>query len=246
MEFSGNVSMSDGGELMGTLAIIPARAGSKRLINKNIQTINGKTLLEHAIQTSIDSGVFSEILVTSDDRKYLEIASQYGVVLHLRPPSLSGDFCKLRTLVAYLLEIYYAEGNGFENVALVIPTSPLRNANDLRMASALLEKHKEINGVMSISSIRYPPRHSLRIDKVTGLVEPMFPKDIDTQHSELEKGYIHDGSIIFARTKSFMQYEDFYMPKIMPYYISEERSIDINTPHDLKIARFLMGEYGRE
>jgi N-acylneuraminate cytidylyltransferase len=235
-----------GEKLMGALAIIPARGGSKRLVNKNIQTINGKTLLEHAIQTSIDSGVFSEIVVTSDDRNYLEIASKYKVVLHLRPPSLSGDFCKLRTLVRYLLEIYYAEGNAFENMALIIPTSPLRNANDLRTASALLDKHQEINGVMSISGLRYPPRHSLRINKTTGLVEPMFPEDIDTQHSELEQGYIHDGSVIFVRTKRFMQYEDFYMPRMMPYYVSEERAMDINTLNDLRIARFLMGEHGRE
>ena len=231
---------------MGALAIIPARSGSKRLINKNIQTINGKTLLEYAIQTSIDSGVFSEIVVTSDDRSYLEIASQYKVVLHLRPPSLSGDFCKLRTLVRYLLEIYYAEGNAFENMALVIPTSPLRSADDLRMASALLDKHQGINGVMSVSTLRYPPKHSLKINKITGLVEPMFPDDIDIQHTELEKGYIHDGSVIFVRTKRFMQYEDFYMPRMMPYYVSEERAMDINTPNDLRIARFMMGEHGRE
>jgi len=227
---------------MGTLAIIPARGGSRRLLKKNIQMINGKSLLEHAIEISVASGVFSEIVVTSDERSFLDIASKYKVALHLRPPNLSGDHCKLRTLVKYLAEIYCAEENHFDNIALIIPTSPLRTINDLRTASALMEKHTGINGVMSVSKLKHPPKHSLRVNKETGLVEPMFPDDIDTQHTELESAYIHDGSIIFVRTKSFMQYEDFYMPKIMPYYVSEERAMDINTAHDLKLAKLLMGD----
>jgi CMP-N-acetylneuraminic acid synthetase len=140
----------------------------------------------------------------------------------------------------YLIDLYSAEQNEFDNIALIIPTSPLRTSQDVRTASALLDKHPDINGVMSVSKLKHPPKHSLRINEKTGLVEPMFPDDIDTRHSELEKSYIHDGSIIFVRTKSFMKYEDFYMPKMMPYYIDENRSIDINTAFDLKIAEFLM------
>lgn len=227
---------------MKTLAIIPARSGSKRLVHKNIREINGQSLLAHAIDTSIQSGVFSEIVVSSDSKDILESVQHFNkIVYHLRPPSLSGDTAKLKTLVRYLMELYAAEENNFEIVALIIPTSPLRRAEDIRTAAALMRKnYDKINGVMSVVSMNHPPQHTFRIDH-RGHIQSMYPEFMDTQSQFLEQTYIHDGTIIFVKTESFLKYEDFYMPNVMPYYINPGRAIDINTEFDLKIAEFLMG-----
>ena len=228
---------------MRNLAIIPARGGSKRLPGKNIQKINGKTLVEYAIEAAIESKVFSEIILTSDDRTTIELGYCYPEVnLHLRPPSLSGDTCKLRTVARYLLELYEAKGIHYDCVALIVPTSPLRTANDIKIAAKFMEIHQdEVNGVMSISQLKYPPKHSLKVDS-DGFIQPMFPEDIDMQSQYLEPAYIHDGSIIFVKVKSFLEFGDFYMPAMMPCYINENRVVDINTAIDLRYAEFLLNE----
>ena len=226
------------------LAIIPARSGSKRLPGKNLCKINGKTLLEYAVKASVDSSVFSDIIVTSNDPEILDIvANKFGdkVLYHLRPSSLSEDNSRLKTLVRYLIELHEAKGKDIDFViALILPTSPLRTPEDIRSASALMEKNFEnINGVMSITRLRYPPQHSLLVDK-DGFIQLMNPEYVDVQSQNLEPAYIHDGSIIIVKPKPFLEYDDFYMPGIIPFYIDENRAIDINTEFDLRLARYLM------
>jgi CMP-N,N'-diacetyllegionaminic acid synthase len=229
---------------MKSIAIIPARTGSKRLAGKNLRMINGKTLIDYAIQASLESQVFSDIIITSNDQKTLELMQDnYGekIQYHLRPPSLSTDTCQLKTLVGYLIELHEAEFKDFDStIALILPTSPLRTHEDIRACSALMVKHlKDINGVMSVARLRHPPQHSLKIDE-DGYIQTMYQGQIEIQSQKLEPAYIHDGSIIFVKSKSFMKYGDFYMPNMMPYYISENRAVDINTAFDLKLAEFLM------
>jgi CMP-N-acetylneuraminic acid synthetase len=231
---------------MKSMAIIPARSGSKRLPGKNLCKINDKTLLEYAIEASLSSAIFSDIIVTSNDPELLDlVATKFGdkVLYHLRPSSLSQDDSMLKTLLKYLIELYENESKNLDLVmALILPTSPLRTSEDIRSASALMKKNFEnINGVMSVSRLRYPPQHSLLVDK-DGFVQLMHPEYVDIQSQNLEPAYIHDGSIIIVKPKQFLKYGDFYMPGIIPFYIDENRAIDINTEFDLKLARYLMKE----
>lgn len=227
---------------MRTIAIIPARSGSKRLPLKNIREINGKSLLKHAVDVAVESDVFSQIIVSSDSREILDsVCDNQNVVCNLRSANLSADNTKLKTLVRYLVDLYAAKENKFEVVALIIPTSPLRRVEDIRNAAALLRKDfGKLNGIMSISKIPHPPQHALRISK-DGFIEPMFSEFMDTQSQFLEESFIHDGTLILVKIDKFIEYGDFYMPNLMPYYVNPERAVDINVELDLQIAEFLMG-----
>lgn len=231
---------------MRTIAIIPARSGSRRLPGKNLCQIKGKSLVEYAIQAAIDSQVFSEVILTSNDSATLMLMKEKfneSIGYHLRPESLSGDNIQLRTLICYMIDLLTAESKIEDeefNIALLIPTSPLRRAEDIRSSFALLQKnYDKIDGIMSVALLTHPPLHSLRIDN-KGFIKVMFPEYSMTQSQYLEPAYIHDGSIIFVKSKSFRMYGDFYMPKMLAFYIDEKRAIDINTAFDLKLAELLM------
>jgi CMP-N-acetylneuraminic acid synthetase len=223
------------------LCIIPARGGSKRLPRKNIALLAGKPLLAYAIEAALESDVFDEICVSSEDDEILEVARGCGAHLALkRPPELATDTAQVKHVCAHLLEHFAAKGLAYGEFAVLLVTSPLRISQDIKAAYEIF-KREDTNYVMSLVPYSYPPQRAFRV--ANGYAEPCFGLEYMKQTQLLETLYRHDGSIIFAKSEAFLKAKEFYGTKVVPYFIPKERSVDIDSPLDLAWAEFLLSRF---
>ena len=224
------------------LCIIPARGGSKRLPRKNIALLAGKPLLVYAIEAALESGVFDQVCVSSEDDEILEVARAHGAQLApKRPPELATDTTQVRHVCAYLLEYFAAQGRVFTEFGVVLTTNPFRTAQDIKAAYEIF-KHENANYVMSLVPYSHPPQRAVWVPH--RYVEPYFGLQYMKQAQLLDTLYRHDGSIIFAKSEAFLREREFYGTKVVPYFIPVERSVDIDNPLDLAWAEFLLSRSG--
>lgn len=225
------------------LCIIPARGGSKRLANKNRALVLGKSLVAYAIEVALASNIFSRICVSSEDDKILKIADTYGEGLSLkRPVELSGDDIGVAQVCEYILSESLKQGEKYEAFAILLPTSPLRTSADIKSAYELLQEPKT-NCVMSLVAYSHPPQRALSV--TSGRVKPYFGYQFMKRTQELEQLYRHDGTVIFAKTQAFLENKGYWMAGTIPYYVPENRSVDIDTEQDLEYAEFLLNKNKR-
>ncbi|MBM3231744.1 acylneuraminate cytidylyltransferase family protein, partial [Candidatus Peregrinibacteria bacterium] len=186
-----------------SLAIIPARGGSKRFPGKNTALFRGKPLVEHAIDVARESGVFAAICVSSDDPQVLSIAKSKQVdIIHERPADLATDTAQLKTVCQTVLE-----GNpGYDSFGLLIPVSPLRTPEDIRKAHALLQS-KDVNTVLSVVRYTHSPLRSFCLRD--GYMHTFFGKEFMKPDQQLTPLYWHDGTVVFCKTNSFLKENDF-------------------------------------
>ena len=141
---------------MKTIAIIPARSGSKGLPDKNIRPLNGIPLMAHTIKAALESGMFDTVMVSTDSEQYAEIARQYGAeVPFLRSEETSRDDSPTMDAVKEVLKNYEAMGREFDNFCILQPTSPLRDAQDIRDAFAFM-KEKNAKYIVSCCELGTP------------------------------------------------------------------------------------------
>jgi CMP-N-acetylneuraminic acid synthetase len=128
------------------------------------------------------------------------------------------------------------QGQHYPNFAVLLATNPFRTAQDIRNAYEIFIR-KNANYVMSLVPYSHPPQRAVWTP--TGYVKPYFGLQYMKQAQLLDTLYRHDGSIIFAKTETFLREREFYGTKVVPYFIPAERSVDIDTPRDLAWAEFV-------
>lgn len=224
------------------LCIIPARGSSKRFPGKNIALLSGKPLLAYAIEAALESGVFDQVCVSSEDEVVLDTARAYCAHLALkRPPELATDTAQVKHVSRHVLEYFIARGLAYSEFAILLPTNPLRTAEDIKAAYEIFQR-EEANYVMSLVPYSHPPQRAVLVQD--GYVKPYFGLQYMKQAQLLDTLYRHDGSIIFAKSEAFLKEGELYGTKVVPYFIPVERSVDIDSPMDLAWAEFLMQYYG--
>ena len=140
---------------MRNLAVIPARSGSKGLKDKNIKELLGKPLLAYSIEAALQSEVFDEVHVSTDSRKYADIAQKYGAdVPFLRNSDLSSDTASTWDAMKYVLKQYEKLGEKYDTITVLQPTSPLRDAGDIKTAFAFF-KNKDANMISSVCEMEH-------------------------------------------------------------------------------------------
>ena len=120
---------------MNNIAVIPARGGSKRIPFKNIKDFNGAPLISYSIKAALDSGVFSKVIVSIDDKKIIEVATQYGACApFVRDKSLADDFTGTYDVVVDAYKRLKQSGENIDNVCCIYATAPLLNGFHLKRA----------------------------------------------------------------------------------------------------------------
>ena len=138
---------------MTVVALIPARAGSKRLTNKNLADLGGRPLLSYTCEAARASGVLTAAHVNTDSPEIAAVGERYGVECPvLRPPHLAGDATPTEDSNRFLLEFLAARGETYDAVMVLQPTSPLRTADDIRAAWELFEANAPC-AVLSVSPV---------------------------------------------------------------------------------------------
>ena len=148
---------------MNNLAIITARGGSKRIPKKNIREFCGKPIIAYSILAALESKLFSEVMVSTDDLEIAEIAKQYGAnVPFLRSEKTSDDFATTRDVLVEVLTEYEKRGQVFDHMCCIYPTAPFVTAQKLKVAYDTMIEH-DADDISPMVRYSYPPQRSFYI-----------------------------------------------------------------------------------
>jgi N-acylneuraminate cytidylyltransferase/CMP-N,N'-diacetyllegionaminic acid synthase len=226
------------------IALIPARGGSKGLPHKNIRLLGGKPLIAWTIEAAIQSTSFAHVVVSTDDPNIAGISKSFGAeVPFQRPAELAGDTAKSIDVIIQAMEWFENRGLDFEEIALLQPTSPLRNADDIEGAVAFFDEKKatlEARGIVSVCQCEHSPLWMNTLAEDLSMAD-FLSKSIAGQGRQLLKQYYRlNGAIYLANINYLKENNGFFGPKTYAYIMPQEKSVDIDTELDLQFAEFLM------
>lgn len=219
---------------MSNLAIIPARSGSKRIPHKNIKPFLGKPIIAYSIEAAIQSGLFAEIMVSTDDNNIAEVAKTFGATVpFFRSPQTANDFAHLGDVVEEVLSMYKKTGKWFDNVCCLLATVPFILPDRL-IETYQLMINKHYDSVFPIVRFSYPIQRALRLkeDKVS----MFYPENFAKRSQDLEPAYHDSGQFYWIKTDVFMKEKRFFTQNTGVIIIPETQAQDIDNEEDWKLA----------
>ena len=218
------------------LAIIPARGGSKKLPGKNIKLMAGKPLIAHTIISALESKYIDKTIVSTDSKEIDEVSKRYGAEVIQRPEHIATDNAKMTNVILHTLEVLEKEKYLPEIVILLQPTSPLRTVSDIDKAIESFLKNKvHCELVMSVCQIKSSAFWALKMEG--NYLKSLFGYNyLAEENQELPKVYIPNGAIYVIMPEIIKKYQAVHSSKILPYFMSKEKSIDIDDEFDFKLA----------
>lgn len=224
---------------MKNIAIIPARSGSKGLPDKNIRELNGKPLIAYAIETAKKSGLFEEVMLSTDSEVYAEVARKYGAeVPFLRSEEMASDTASSWDVVKEVLNRYREMGREFDTFCLLQPTSPLRTSEDICGAYKIYEDNNAFC-VMSVCEMEHTPKWSNTLP-ANGSLEGFIKKDEGRRRQDCDTIYRLNGAIYIIDCEELYKDTYFFRENSFAYIMPTDRSVDIDTLSDFEYAEFLI------
>ena len=226
---------------MKTIAIIPARSGSKGLKNKNIADVCGRPLMDYTIKAALDSKCFDTVMVSTDSELYASVAKACGAqVPFLRSEYTSSDTAGTWDAVREVLSNYKASGESYDYVAVLQPTSPMRTKEDIQGAFAMLAK-KDVHNVVSVTEVAHPVQWCFSLDETCSLAEFAQSPYSNLRRQELEKHYQENGAIYLVDAAKIMDSGyNLYADSCYAYIMPRSHSIDVDEEIDLIIAKAMI------
>lgn len=224
--------VSDGKEQR--IAVIPARGGSKRIPRKNIRAFCGRPILAYSIEAARESGLFGEVMVSTDDGEIAETAERYGAsVPFLRSAKASGDHATTTDVLLEVLERYRERGRAFSTLCYIYPTAPFVTAEKLRRACLLLEE-SGAEGLLPVVEFSYPPLRGLIVSE--NRVRMKWPENTFKRSQDLEAIYHDCGQFCFIRTAALLRERNILCSNMVPMILSDLEVQDIDNETDWELA----------
>lgn len=217
------------------LAIIVGRGGSKGLPRKNVRELGDRPLIAWSIEAAARSAFIDRAIVSTDDEEIADAARRWGGdVPFLRPAEMASDTAPIIDTILHAVD---AIAEPYHYVVLLQATSPLRLASDIDAALS----HCVKTGVPSCISIAPAPkaRWTVEMDAAGKL---LLPPDITKSRQELPDTYQPNGAIYIAELEWLRRNRDFYAPEAVGYVMPPERSVDIDTLLDFRLAEMLLAD----
>ena len=219
-----------------TVALILARAGSKRVPQKNIRLLDGKPLIAYTFEAAIASECFAGIVVSTDDERVMQIAEKAGIAVDPRPPKLCGDTVRAVEVVEeYLIRKQTREQH--RHVAMMLPTCPFRSVEDVRGAmQTYLAANAEIP-LLTVTAYDFPPQLALEPEQgqVMRMTDPQAYAQT-TRSQSIPPRFHPNGGLYVAPVDLFLRERSFFTPRMLCYPMPAERSFDIDYPWQLELA----------
>ena len=218
---------------MASIAIITARGGSKRIPKKNIKEFCGKPIIAYSIEAALSSGVFDEVMVSTDSEEIKGIAEQYGAsVPFLRSEKTSNDYATTADVLEEVINGYRKNGKFFDSFACIYPTAPFVTGKKLAEAMTLLN---DADAVLSVVKFSFPPQRAFVVRENNVVFQ--YPQYERARSQDLESIYHDCGQFYLCKTKRFLETKAIVMEKTVPYVIPETEEVqDIDTMSDWEIA----------
>ncbi len=216
------------------LCIIPARGGSKRIPRKNIKDFCGKPIIAYSIRAAIESGLFDEIMVSTDDDEIAEIAKKYGAnVPFARSPKNANDYATTVDVLVEVLGNYKAQNQTFETACCVYPTAPFVSAEILQKAYQLLQ-NEGFDAVYPVQKFSFPPQRSVVFEG--NKLRWQNPENAQVRSQDLTPLYHDAGQFYFFKPEKLLQNRSILTDNTSGIIISEMDAHDIDNEEDWTVA----------
>jgi len=220
-----------------TLAIIPARGGSKGIPHKNIRNLAGKPLIVWTIEAAFDSKFIGRIVVSTDDVSIGIIAKKFGAEVVLRPQDISGDFAASEDALLHVLEYLKEKENYEPDITVFLQcTSPLTLSQDI---DGTIQKLLDTNADTAFTAAPFF-RFVWAVDNSGSAKGINHNEGIRQLRQERKKQYLETGAVYVMRTPGFITAKHRFFGKTVIYEVPIERSVEIDELHDLLIAETLI------
>lgn len=217
---------------MKRLAIIPARGGSKRIPRKNVKEFCGRPIIAYSIEAALKSGVFDEVMVSTEDAEIAEIAKKYGAsVPFFRSEEASSDFATDGVVMNEVLDRYEQMGKTFDTFAYIYACAPFITPEQLREAFRVLE-NSDVDSVLPLIRFSYPPQRSFVMRD--GNVVWAYPEFKSTRSQDLEPFYHDIGQYYVYKTAAFRSPAG--IVKRSAIFVPDELCQDIDNESDWELA----------
>ncbi len=218
----------------GNLAIITARGGSKRIPKKNIKPFKGKPIIAYSIEAAINSGIFEEVMVSTDDNEIVEIAKSHGAsVPFMRSDKNSDDYATTSDVIKEVLEQYNRMGKTFKCGCCIYPTAPFVTGDKLLNSYDVFQS-SEADSLIPVVRFSYPPQRAY-IAKGDHL-QFMYPENKELRSQDLEPMFHDAGQFYFFNVDAFLKTGNIISGQIAYVELSEMEVQDIDNESDWKLA----------
>lgn len=223
------------------VALIPARSGSKRVRDKNIRPLAGHPVIAYTIAAALGSGIFNDVIVSTDSNRYAEISDYYGAqVPFLRPVELSGDQSPDIEWLVYTLDRLREAGRRYDCFSILRPTSPFRLPETIQRAWGEFTAQ---TGVDSIRAVEKCTQHPGKMWVVRGnRMMPLLPLGPaaqpwhSSQYPSLPEIYVQNASLEIAWSRVVFQDRTIAGNVVMPFFTKNYEGFDVNNSYDWQLA----------
>lgn len=223
--------------LMKTVAIITARGGSKRIPRKNIKPFLGKPIIAYSIESALNSGLFDEVMVSTDDVEIAAVARQFGAkVPFLRSAKNADDFATTADVIVEVLEEYEQLGQTFEYAICIYPTAPFVSSELLIKGYELLTQG-DYDTVFPAMPFSFPIQRAIKLN-TKNRIEMLQPEHLRTRSQDLEATYHDCGQFYWLHVERFMAKKEIWTDNSGIVILSEMEAHDIDNLEDWKVAEF--------
>ena len=217
------------------ICIIPARGGSKRIVGKNIKDFLGKPLIAYSIEAALNSKVFSEVIVSTDDEAIANVAREFGAsVPFFREASLSDDYA---TSTDVIKDAIRRAHSSFSGVCCLYATAPLVTAEILKEAAGEFKK-EGCKFLFSATAFDFPIQRAIKLDE-SARVSMFYPQFEKTRSQDLEPAFHDAGAFYFGKKEAWLECSAIFAPHSKAYLLPRNLVCDIDTLEDFEFAKKL-------
>lgn len=221
---------------MNRIAIIPARGGSKRIPRKNIKPFCGKPIIAYSINAALESRMFDEVMVSTDNDEIAEAAKKYGASIPFRRSDRAADdHAVLADVIAEVLSCYERIGEKFEEFCCILPTAPFIKAERIIEGFDMLLS-KGFFSVFPVLKYSYPIQRSLYIDNKSGKAAMVWPENLNKRSQDFRSVYHDSGQFYCGKATQCLKEHTLFTSNSGVIHLSELEVQDIDSEEDWAIA----------
>ena len=229
------------------VALIPARSGSKRVPDKNIRPLAGHPLIAYSIVAALKSGIFEDVIVSTDSERYAEISAYYGAEIpFLRPADIAGDISPDIEWIQYTLKRLQDEGRNYDCFSILRPTSPFRLPETIQRAWQVFSGQTGVDSLRAVEKCQQHPGKMwvVRGNRMMPLL-PLGPAEQpwhSSQYPSLPEIYVQNASLEIAWTNVVLENRTIAGNVLAPFFTEDYEGFDVNSEYDWNLAEHMVKE----